>query len=113
MLGKVLCVTQGDLCAMMIATHSGRRREVSCAIVVRYLSDEGQNSIATVEDRREKGGMTMADEKPERELICARCRFPIRSGTLYAERQDGQPVHWRCSGLAQLTEESEVIGTGE
>lgn len=31
------------------------------------------------------------------ELTCARCCLPITTDTLYVERKDGSPVHWRCS----------------
>lgn len=43
MSGKAVCVTRGDLYAMIIATHMGRHKEVSSAIVVPMCRDEGQN----------------------------------------------------------------------
>lgn len=44
--GIVLCVTRGDLYAMIIATHLGRHKEVSSAIVPQNLiKGEGQNHL--------------------------------------------------------------------
>ena len=41
--GKAVCVTRGDLYAMIIATQMGRHKEVSSAVVLRLISEEGQN----------------------------------------------------------------------
>ena len=48
MSGKVICVTRGDLYAMIIATHMGRHKEVCCAIVVSRRSGMKGNTLYVI-----------------------------------------------------------------
>ncbi|MBI4119501.1 MAG: hypothetical protein HY456_01480 [Parcubacteria group bacterium] len=62
----------------------------------------------------------MAREKKKKnikvlELICPRCKLPIRKGALCVKRKDGTLVHWGCGGLATLGEfiDDHSIGAGD
>lgn len=55
---------------------------------------------------------TRVDETVPELISCARCMLPIPKGTLYVERKDGQPVHWRCTmgALGDLLDAENGLG---